>query len=200
MANKFEQIVTDIGIARYPWLNYPDDQYSNPGEYKLGLILTKEQAAPLIKKIEDTVAKAKELGKGKKVSPNNLPYKDELDDQEQPTGNFIFNFKQKSKINMKDGSQVDIKPVVVDSKGRKLTNEQIWGGTKCKVSALLIPYLAGSNYGCTMRLRAVQIIELVSGKDGDMGSHGFKEEKGYEAPDTDSTTEEDKVSEETDDF
>jgi hypothetical protein len=51
-----------------------------------------------------------------------------------------------------------------------------------------------------MRLKAVQIIELVSGKDGDMGSHGFKEEKGYEAPDTDSTTEEDEVSEETDDF
>ena len=24
MANKFEQVVTDTGIARYPWLNYPE--------------------------------------------------------------------------------------------------------------------------------------------------------------------------------
>ncbi|OUU24129.1 MAG: hypothetical protein CBB97_12315 [Candidatus Endolissoclinum sp. TMED37] len=199
MANKFEQIVTDIGIASYPWLNYPDDQFATPGDYKLSLILTKEQAAPLMKKIDETHARAKELGKGKKVSPNNLPYKEQLDDQEQPTGNYILNFKQKSKINMKDGSQIDIKPMIVDSKGRKMGNEQIWGGTKCRVSALLVPYLRGSNYGCTMRLKAVQIIDLVSSKNGDMSSHGFKEEKGYESPDTDSATK-DEVPEEAEDF
>ena len=93
-----------------------------------------------------------------------------------------------------------MKPMVVDAKGRKLTNEQIWGGTKCKVSALLIPYfMAGNGYGCSLQLKAVQIIDLVSGKDGDMGKHGFKEEKGYESPDTDSATE-DEVPEETEDF
>ena len=200
MANKFEQVVTDTGIARYPWLNYPDDQYSKPGDYKLGLILTKEQAAPLIKKIQDTISKAKELANGKKTKAAALPYREELDDQDQPTGNLVFNFKQKSKINLKDGTQADMKPMVVDAKGRRLTNEQIWGGTKCKVSALLIPYfMAGNGYGCSLRLKAVQIIDLVSGKDGDMGKHGFKEEKGYESPDTDSATE-DEVPEETEDF
>ena len=199
MANKHEQIVTDIGTARYPWLNYPDDQYSKPGDYKLGLILTKEQAAPLIKKIEETIEKAKELTKGKKSKQASLPYKEELDDQENETGNLIFNFKQKAKIQLKDGTQADMKPIVVDAKGQKLKNEQIWGGTKCKVSALLVPYfVATTGYGCSLRLKAVQIIDLVSGSTGDMTRHGFKEEKGYESPDTDSTSEEEQSEEDHD--
>ena len=37
--------------------------------------------------------------------------------------------------------------------------------------------MAGNGYGCSLRLKAVQIIDLVSGKDGDMGKHGFKEER-----------------------
>tara|TARA_B100000123_G_C25667348_1_gene400439 strand:- start:346 stop:948 length:603 start_codon:yes stop_codon:yes gene_type:complete len=200
MANKYEQVVTDIGTARYPWLNYPDDRYSNPPEFKIELILNKEQSAPVIKKIDEAIDKAKELTKGKKAKEATRPYKEELDDQDQPTGNLIFRFKQKSKINLKDGTQVDLKPVVVDSKGVKLTNEQIWGGTKCRVSALLVPYfVAATGYGCSLRLKAVQIIDLVSGKNGDMKDHGFKEEKGYESPNSDSQTEDEKP-DESDDF
>ena len=53
----------------------------------------------------------------------------------------------------------------------------IWGGTKMRVAYELVPYYAPMiGAGITARLKAVQVIELVEGKDSNL----FKEEDGYE--------------------
>ena len=58
----------------------------------------------------------------------------------------------------------------------------IWGGTEAKVAYQIIPYFVGSiGAGVSLRLKAVQILSLVTG-EGNASSFGFKEEQGFEAP------------------
>ena len=49
-------ITTPKGIAQYPWLSKPDTKFSEEGEYKVNVILTKEEASPLVDKINGIFA------------------------------------------------------------------------------------------------------------------------------------------------
>ena len=42
MATTDNTITTPKGIAQYPWLSKPDTKFSEEGEYKVNVILTKE--------------------------------------------------------------------------------------------------------------------------------------------------------------
>ena len=42
MKNKYTKIVTPVGIAQYPWLSSPDTKFSEVGDYKTNLILSKK--------------------------------------------------------------------------------------------------------------------------------------------------------------
>jgi len=58
----------------------------------------------------------------------------------------------------------------------------IWGGTVGKVAFEVMPYFnnAQCEGGLSLRLDAVQIIELVSGGGKSASAYGFGEEEGYE--------------------
>ena len=181
MAKQNEQIVTPIGVSSYPWLNYPDTRYNSDGEFKVSLILDKEQSTPLQEKINSVLEEAKKLVPKNKKANTHVPFEDELDDQEEPTGNVVFKFKRKHKIKTKDGSIIETFPRVFDSEGQVFGDEQIWGGSQMKVSADLVPYYVPAlGIGVSLRLKAAQIIELVSGGQGaDANTYGFKQETGY---------------------
>jgi hypothetical protein len=71
MATTFNTITTPTGIAQYPWLSKPDTKFSEEGEYKVNVILTKEEATPLVEKINgifaDNVKEETKKNKGKEV-------------------------------------------------------------------------------------------------------------------------------------
>jgi hypothetical protein len=90
-----------------------------------------------------------------------------------------------------------------DAKGKPLSKDiKIGGGSKMKVSYEILPYytaIAGA--GISLRLKAVQVIDLVEYSSGGSGeSYGFGKEDGYEA--TEETTNEftDESQAETEDF
>lgn len=198
------QFVTPKGTFRYPALTKPDfgnDQFPKPnGEYKVQLILSEAEAQSLIEKLQplydaaisEGQAKFKELKVEQRKKLGELKQNDlfatEYDqDTEEPTGNLIFKFTMMaSGISKKDGKKWERKPAVFDAKGKPLKDVSIWGGTEGKIAFECNPYfIPGTGAaGLKLRLKAAQIINLVSGGGGNSGSFGFGEEEGYEAEDT----------------
>ena len=180
-ANTF---TTPKGIAQYPWLSKPDTKFSEEGEYKVNVILGKEEAQPMIDTIntifaENVQAETKKA-KGKEVKTSNPPYADELDDDGNPTGNVILKFKSKAAY----------PPAIFDSKGTLMKESNIWGGSEIKVNGYVAPYFTSMvGAGVALRLRAVQVIQYVEGSQG-AGRFGFEEEDGGFVQETPETFEE----------
>jgi len=165
---------TPKGTAQYPWLSTPDTKFSEEGEYKVNLILPKQDAIPVLKEINqiyaENVEKETKKAKGAEIKKANPPFAEELDDAGQPTGNIILRFKSKAAY----------KPAIFDAKGIPMIDSNIWGGSEIKVNGSIAPYytpLIGA--GVALRLRAVQVIQYVQG-NSTSSRFGFEEEVGYE--------------------
>jgi hypothetical protein len=197
------QATTPRGIFRYPALDKPDfgnEEFPKPqGVYKVQLILTEQEAEPLIAKLaplyDQAVAEGNEKFKGLKVEQRkklkelkvNDLYAQEYDrETEEPTGNLIFKFEMNASGENKKGEKYTRKPAIFDAKGKPMVKvPSIWGGTEGKVSFEAVPYfIAGTGAaGLKLRLNAAQIIELVSGGQRAASDYGFGEEDGFEAGD-----------------
>jgi len=188
MANSYTKIVTPVGVAQFPWLTTADTKFGEPGDYKVNLVIKKEDCGAIIHVIDEVVKEsltlAKEKSKSKTIKQANPPYNDELDDEGNPTGNVIFKFKCKSVVTMKTGETFENRPAIFDAKGIPLKDVNVWGGSELKVSSELIPYYTSMvGAGVSMRLKGVQVIKLVEG-GSDSSGHGFKKEEGYTASET----------------
>jgi hypothetical protein len=175
-----ENIVTPKGTLVYPHLNRADQKFDKDGVWRASLRLVKKDAEPLMnqitKEIEDNAAnETKKRNKTIKIA--NVPFSEDED------GNIVFNFKLKASGIRQNGEKWSQRPVLYDSKGNIFDpqNNIIWGGTEAKVAFQTIPYFVGAvGAGVSLRLKAVQIIELVTGTHN-ASSFGFKEEEGFEA-------------------
>lgn len=194
---KLSTLTTPAGIAVYPWLVEPDTKFNADGEYRTKLRLPKSEVGEIINKIdaaaaealatakEDICKKAKnkkeEKEKLAKCVPADLPYKDVIDDDGNETGEVELNFKMKAKVKTKSGKIFEQRPQLFDAKGKPIKEDiTIYSGSTIKVAFQIVPFftpLVGA--GVSLRLRAVQIIDLVSG-GGNAESYGFGEEEGYE--------------------
>jgi hypothetical protein len=195
------KVTSPKATFRYPKLTEPDygnEEYPKPqGEYSVGLILSAEEAKPLIDKLQPVHDKAAEEGQIKfdqlkvqqrkklKALTVNPLYTEEYDKEtEEPTGNVIFKIKMAaSGVNKKTGKKWVRKPTIFDAKGQPIKNPpSIWGGTVGKVSFEAAPYfITGTGTaGVGLYLNAVQIIELRSGGGDDAESYGFGEEEGFQ--------------------
>tara|TARA_Y100001937_G_C6948582_1_gene253596 strand:- start:2 stop:580 length:579 start_codon:yes stop_codon:yes gene_type:complete len=173
--------VTEVGKAIYPHLNKPDTRFQKEGVYKVTLELSPVNAKNLLKHIDDGIKLATKDSKSNKTAQ--LPYKTD------ENGNMQFNFKCKASGVSKTGQNWEQKPKVFDSKGTPISKDiLVWGGTTMKVAYEIIPYsnnMLGS--GVSLRLKAVQVHDLVSGGGASADSYGFKEEaNGYVAETVDS--------------
>lgn len=201
------KVMTKKGIARFPSLTKADTKFNPDGEYKTGVVLSQEDAQPIIDKAtaeaEKILAETKEalqesvktlkgekLVKAKKalaeLAMGDMPFKPVYDDDGNETGDVVLNFKMKAQRKDKEGKVIKMKPKLFDAGGKEIKGAiEIWGGSLIKVSGSLNPfYIPGTNTcGVGFRLAAVQVIELRSGGSGDASSYGFGKEEGYEAGD-----------------
>jgi len=196
--NQNVRVVSPVGISQYAWLTQPDTAFDPDGHYKTNLLVKTDEAQALIKQIDAEIANsvklAQESSKSKApVKKSNAPYMEEVNDDGNETGFTVFKFKTKAKIHAKDGTIIPNKVAIFDSKGKPLTDTNVWSGSEMKVSAELIKYhTAVAGAGVSMRLRAVQITKLVEGGDGNAKGYGFNEvDGGYENTEDTSTTQED---------
>lgn len=177
---KTPRYTTPTGTAIYPWLNKPDTKFNPDGEFKLKLAVPGETAQKTVtfldEQFEQSVAKAKKDNPGKKIKVGNAPY--EINEE---TGEVVLSFKLKHKVQKKDGTTFEQYPALFDAKLKPMTDE-IGGGSTLKVSYEVVPYYtAMAGAGLSLRVRAVQVLELKQFGGAGAGAYGFGEEDGYEA-------------------
>ena len=169
--------ISEIGEAIYPHLNKPDVRFSEAGEYKVTLKVAKSDATAMLKlynsAIEDALKLAEQNHKGKGIKNAPKPFTEE--------DKFVFfKFKMKATgVNQKTKEKFSQRPQLFDAKKNPIPlSTIIWGGSKMRVAFNLVPYYTPMlGAGVTARLKAVQVIELVEGKDSNL----FSKEDGYEA-------------------
>ena len=169
--------ISEIGEAIYPHLNKPDVRFSEAGEYKVTLKVAKSDATAMLKlynsAIEDALKLAEQNHKGKGIKNAPKPFTEE--------DNFVFfKFKMKATgVNQKTKEMFSQRPQLFDAKKNPIPlSTIIWGGSKMRVAFNLVRYYTPMlGAGITARLKAVQVISLVEGKDSNL----FSKEDGYEA-------------------
>lgn len=183
---KNPRYTTPAGIAQYPYLTKPDTKFNPDGEYKISVEIPGAAAQDIVtfldEQFEASVAKAKKENPGKKIKEGDVPYS--VDDD---SGKVTVRFKLKAKVTPKMGDPFEQRPALFDAKGKPIgADTKIGGGSKVKVAYELVPYytaIAGA--GISLRLKAVQVIDLVEFSGGASSeAYGFGEEEGYEAEDT----------------
>ena len=183
---KNTRYTTPAGIAQYPYLTKPDTKFNPDGEYKISVEIPGASAQDIVTFLDEqfavSVAKAKKENPGKKIKEGDVPYSVNDD-----TGAVTVRFKLKAKVTPKMGDPFEQRPALFDAKGKPIgADAKIGGGSKVKVAYELVPYytaIAGA--GISLRLKAVQVINLVEFSGGASSeAYGFGQEEGYEAEDT----------------
>ena len=186
-----QMITTPKGICEYPSLNKPDTKFVAEGVYKTGLYLEGKDAEELKDQLQAIVDKFVLTLDGKNIKRAELPVKKTTDDR---TG-MVFNFKCKASGTRSDGTKWEQSPKLFDAAGKPFTtNKIIWGGTQAKITFEPVTYytnLIGA--GVSLRLKAVQILDLVEGGSSAQ-TYGFTKEEGFVANEVETNEE---VQEET---
>jgi hypothetical protein len=203
MAKKFS--TSPKGRLVYPHLHTPDTKFKTAGEYKTDLVVPASDlsAQNLIAAIDAAMAaslataraEAATPAKAKKVKNNeDPPYFLQEDDEGNETGNIIFRFKLNANGKTKMGEVFTQRPALFDAFGRPLSAEdaaKIGSGSLARCSYEFSEfYTVKLGAGVTMRLKAVQIIELVEWGGGDASYYGFEDETDGEADAEDDDDEE----------
>lgn len=192
MAKKFENYNTPAGIAKFPFLNKPDTKFKAEGEFTCKLILSAEDAQPLIERIDAQLEAAwadyqeaeTNAAKRKKMKRADPPYAAVVDETTgDETGDFEFRFKLPGQVTYKKGPKAGktVKNTVklFDARKKEIHPDscQIGGGSTLKINYYFFPYNSPVvGVGVVLRLRAVQVLELVEFGAG--GDYGFDEEEG----------------------
>lgn len=165
-------------------INEPSTKFDKDGVYSTNILLSKEEGEKLAEKIKAVrTEQFKAYGKGTKVADLTqcVPFTtvdeetgEEIVDEE---GRFIL--KTKAKAFIKDGKPA-FRPQLFDSKGNKISISNIGAGTVAKVAVELSGYSVAGKTGVSVKLKAVQIIDLVEFGGGSAESYGFGEEEGFE--------------------
>lgn len=172
--------VTPKGVFVYPSLTTPDTKFDAAGVYSVKLRLSADDAAPLIKKIEEALeAKVEEVktsgkvkGKIKRVDPSYV--------EDEETGEVTFNFKMKASGKRKDGTEFTQRPTLKKFDLTDISpNTRIWGGSEGKVAFSLNPFHTALGVGVSLRLKGVQVIKLVSGST-DCGFEAEEDGEGFD--------------------
>ena len=158
---------TAFGEAIYPYLTSPDTQYNTNGVYQVKLKVTKEEAQTDIsiinKLISELVAEQhkKTPGVTALIRRAPVPYTNNED------GTVTFKFKLNATgVNKTTKQPFTQKPNLVDHELNAIPDDKnIYGGSIIRVNYEPIPFnVATTGLGVTLRLKGVQVKQLVQGQ------------------------------------
>lgn len=191
MATKNPVYVTQVGTLLYPHITKPDTTFNPDGIFSAKIILhPSEKRTELIGIIKSAMSESVQMAlrennklRLETIKRADAPLSDETDDDGNLTGNIILNAKMKATVKPKNGDPWSQTPALFDALNNKIDNKNInpWSGTKARLSFEIIPfYNALNGAGVTLRLKAVQIIELVEGGGRNASDYGFEpDENGW---------------------
>lgn len=195
------------GIAKFPNLHAPDTKFNADGVYSARLVCSPAEAAPTLallgevademftytkadlerqlKEEKDGAKKGKLKKQIESLKRADLPVKPVYDDDGNETGDVELNFKMNAqRIDRKTQKVIKMRPDFFDAAGKKMEPVPVWGGSTLRLTGQVVPfYTAAVGVGASLRLSAVQVIELVSGGSRDAAAYGFAAEDGYTAAD-----------------
>lgn len=184
--NNAQSFVTTAGLASFPHLNVPDTKFNADGIYHVDLILDK---TPEVQKLVTSIAKMvkdhmvvteQEKSGGRKVVEGvSKPY-------EVQTDSVILKFKLPALIKTKAGKTYEQRPAIFDAGGTPMNPEStiIGRNSVLKIAFEARPYyMAAIGVGVTLRLKAVQVIKLMTAEN-DAESFGFEIDESFETPST----------------
>lgn len=175
-------ITTPKGKAIYPHVNEADTKFDANGKYTCDILVPAEDAEPLLEELERQCEAEYEKtcealrNSGKKKMPRRAPMPIEEDEE----GMYIVKCRRPAKvISKKNGKTYEFSIKLFDAKGQP-TKAQVGSGSVVRTS--VEPYFWTSpslGFGMSLRLQAVQILELVEPSGGgNADSFGFAEEDG----------------------
>ena len=163
--NKPLILTTPKGIAKWPYLIEPDKEYNPDGLFHTKLSCKKSESVNIKKAIDDMIAQ--EVKKQHDLNPDkaikkSLPYTEEGEE-------IIFNFKMKAKGTRKsDGKPFTQEPNIVNADLTPFNKDQkIWGDSTLKITFEPYAWNMSIGIGCTLRIKTVQVLELITGKLSD---------------------------------
>ena len=177
------RLTTPKATLKYHKLIEPETKFSPEGHYKVTALIPAEDAGPLADQL-DALYEAHKASlkaqapsqKFKAIDPS-FGYQD-IDGK--PC--FTISVKMKAKGMDRDGRAWSAVPALFDATGAPVKHREslrsMWSGTTGRVSFEACPFFQPAiGAGITLRLKAVQIIDLVE-SGGSADSFGFQEETG----------------------
>ena len=200
---QYVKFVSPKGIAIYPKLNRPDSKFDADGVYSTRLEDNEETRKFIAKlvAVRDDFFEEQDAKIRKKFSLADV-FEEELNDEGEETGFLIVKFKLNAKVKTKDGTEYDQKPNLFDSSKppKPLDDCNPWSGSTLRVAGDIVPYAMGSSktVGVSLRMKGVQVINLVQGGGAEAASYGFSDEEGGFTVDTSAFDDESDFSEDED--
>jgi hypothetical protein len=176
----FQKYLTPAGIAQYPALTKPDTRFNDDGVFKTTMIFedTKEIRA-LIEKLEgvrDEFYGELEAKKRKTYKVADV-YENELDDAGEETGRLIMKFKLNHIVRPKGKEPFTQHPNLFDCSKPPVALKGVnpWSGSTLKIAGEIVPYAMASSktVGVSLRMKGVQVIDLVEGSGANAAAYGF---------------------------
>ena len=170
-------ITTPKGKAVWPRIDTPDTKFDEDGVYSCKLHVSEgdfKAFEAIVKPKLDAAYKEEcsRQGKDKIRMAASSPLR--INDE----GDHEIYAKQKAKVHTKSKGTLEFTIAAVDSQGKKITMPKIGSGSTLKMAVEVNTWFVPSQgFGYSLRLRAVQVLDLIEYGDGD-SSFGFGAEAG----------------------
>jgi len=170
------------GVAVWPWLNEPDKRFDERGTYTVTLRVG-DGAEDFIRKLNDIYndGYARQLSEQKKakLKEGPMPWSAYMDDQGEPTGLTEFKFKNNAAYKY-EGKMIENRIQIIDSKRNPIV-ANVGGGSTLRVGfEPYVWFVPSMGVGMSLRLKIVQVLDLVEFGGGNSASEfGFEEEEGF---------------------
>jgi len=185
--SRYPAFISPVGTAVYPYLITPDVRHNADGIFKVDLALPEELAQEFITRLEGELneffstelntTQQTTLAKRAVWQPEftRPEYPDGASDEEraaikdahvpEATGNVVFRMKMNAKFNTRKGDVVEQQPIVVSADTGERVTEHVWTGSTIRAKGQIVPYINNSSQtaGLSLRLKSVQVIDLVTG-------------------------------------
>lgn len=176
---------TPLGVLNYPWINKPDTRYNPTGTFQTKISVPLEQAQDLIAQLErvrDAEFAKLDPQKSATYSKKDVyevefsqPAADATDEEKEafvpePTGNVVFKAKLNAVVQPKEGDAFNQSVIIIDGDEVPVTLP-VWSGTKGMIRGQVVPWsnAAQKQTGVTLRMKAVKVLELVTGEGSSWG-------------------------------
>ena len=177
------RLTTPKATLKYPKLIEPETKFSPEGHYKVTAIIPAEEAGPMADQL-DALFEAHKASLKAQAPSQKFKAVDPSFGYEEIDGKpcFTVSVKMKAKGMDRDGRAWTASPALFDASGAPVKHREslrsMWSGTTGRVSVEACPFFQPAiGAGITLRLKAVQIIDLVE-SGGSADSYGFQEEAG----------------------